>query len=268
MQILNGIYCDELKLDSYEVDPFYHAHTAYYFRIMQEAAGAHAYYRGVSIPHLQKEGKTWVVTRTKMNISQYASWPNTLQVKTWPQEPWKLYYPRVCRLYDNQDQLLFQSLTHWVVMDQEKQRPIKPSAISDRFGIVEAPAIVDPDLGRRVFFDSSTYAELLTYEPRILYGDCDFNRHVNNVTYLEWILESLPFSFRDSHLATDIDIAYLAQTYREDTILVITGLTQEKLLEDDNVQLFHEVVRISFEGERQQVCTAATTWKNRADFSL
>lgn len=265
MNILDGVYHDDLLLHSYEVDPFYYAQTAYYFRIMQEAAGEHAYHRGVSIPHLQKEGKTWVVTRTKMSISHYASWPNTLHVETWPQEPWKLYFPRVCRLFDQEGNALFQSITHWVVMDTEKQRPVKPTNIAERFGDVESDTVVDPDLGRRVVFDASSFDHIILHEPRIRYTDCDFNNHVNNVIYLEWMLEALPFSFRDAHVATEVDISYLAQTFRDDTICVRTGMADKGMLESSQATLFHEVVRISPEGEQQQVCVAATTWVDRKD---
>jgi acyl-ACP thioesterase len=263
MNITNGIYTDDLQLDSYEVDPFYHAHTAYYFRVMQEAAGAHAYHRGLSIPHLQKEGLTWVVTRTRMRIAHYVTWPNTLQVRTWPQQPWKLYFPRVCRLFDHEGTALFESLSHWVVMDLERQRPVKPTSISDRFEIVDTEETVDPDLGKRVVFEAGMFEQIIAHEPKILYTDCDFNRHVNNVRYLEWMLDSLPFTFRDTHLATEVDISYLAQTFRDDTLLVHTGVKSESVFNDEQPVLFHEVVRISKEGERQQVCVASTTWTDR-----
>lgn len=263
MQINDGIYRDSFIMDSYEVDPFYSAQTAYYFRVMQEAAGAHAYHRELSIPHLQREDKTWVVTRTKMSIDHYATWPNTLTVETWPQKPWKLYFPRACRLYDSENRRLFQSLTHWVVMDMEKQRPIKPTSIADRFEMIETNSVIDPDLGRRVYFDSSSFEKIIPYEPRILYSDCDFNNHVNNVIYLEWMLDSLPFAFRDTHIVVEVDISYLAQTYRDDTVFVQTGIIDKTDMEKDEVLLFHEVVRKSSGNEVQQVSVASTKWKRR-----
>ena len=264
MQIIDGIFTDTLTLNSYEVDTFYSAQTAFYFRIMQEAAGAHAYYRNVSIPHLQQEGKTWVVTRTRMEILEHVRWPNTVQVHTWPQQPWKLYFPRVCQLYSGDQTKLFQSISHWVVMDTEKQRPVKPQTVSDRFGSVQTDEFVDPNLGRRVMFDIQDHETVLTYHPVIRYSDCDFNRHVNNVVYLEWMLDSLPFSFRDSHQAYEVDISYLAQTFRDDTVLVRTGLSRSDILRDDQVKLVHEIVRTDDEGKLQPVSTAVTKWKPRS----
>lgn len=253
MQIIDGIYNDTFALNSYEVDPFYHVQTPYYFRIMQEAAGSHSYHRKVSIPHLQEEQRTWVVTRTVMDIDHYAQWPATLRVETWPQEPWKLYFPRVCRLYDGSGTRLFQSLSHWVVMDTCTGRPVKPQTIADRFGTVEAKTFVEPNLGRRPTFSPTEYTETITYEPSIRYADCDLNQHVNNVAYLEWMLDSLPHTFRDAHLISKVDIAYLAQTYRDDRIIVRTGIS------DSGLEMTHEVSSLSQDGEKP-VCVAVTRW--------
>ena len=256
MQITDGIYHDTFTLNSYEVDPFYQVQTTYYFRIMQEAAGSHAYQRELSIPHLQQEQKTWVVTRTVMQIDHYATWPDTLRVETWPQEPWKLYFPRVCRLHDSQGNRLFQSLTHWVVMDTTIQRPVKPQSIADRFGPVHAETFVDPNLGRRANVNTAVYARILRYEPTVHYSDCDLSHHVNNVVYVEWILESLSHAFRDSNLVTQVDISYLSQTYRNDRVMVRTGFSEA------SDELYHEIVRHTPEGEKP-VCVATTRWRAR-----
>ena len=259
MQITDGIYRDTIELSSYDTDPYNQAQTSCYFRIMQDVAGAHAYHRGLSIPQLREEGKTWVVTRTRMQIFQYAPWPQHMQVETWPQQPWKLYFPRVCRLYGQQGETLFQSLTHWVVMDMENQRPIKPQSIAQRFGSVTTEDFVDPNLGRRAMFDPDDFEQMITYTPTIRYHDCDVNQHVNNVIYLEWMLDSLPFTFRDTHIAVEVDIAYLAQTYRDDAISVRTGLSHQALLSDDTLILYHEILRAPSES----VCVARTRWKRR-----
>jgi acyl-ACP thioesterase len=263
MQISNGIYSDTITLNSYDVDSFNTTHTSYYFRTMQEVAGAHAYQRNVAIAHLRQDNKTWVVTRTKMTIPQYIRWPNTFRIETWPQQPWKLYFPRVCRAWNAKDELLFESLTHWVVMDTTTQRPLKPQAIVDSFDPIVAKDLVDPNLGKRVSFDEGECADLLVYEPTILYTDNDINMHVNNVVFLQWMLDSLPFAFRDSHVVGEVDISYLAQTFREDHIRVRTGISEPDLLESDAPTLSHEVLRVLPTGETQAVCVATTTWRRR-----
>jgi acyl-ACP thioesterase len=264
VQLENGRYRDSVALNSHEVDSNNSAHASCYFQVMQEAAGSHAYHLGVSIPQLMQVHKTWVVTRTRMTILRHASWPGTITVETWPQEPWKLYYPRVCRAWDAQDNLLFESLSQWVIMDLATQRPVKPQQTPDLFGGTAVAQVVDPDLGRRVSFDQEAYARLLTHEPRIRYEDCDLNMHVNNVVYLQWMLDSLPFDFRDSHLVREVDISYLAQTFREDRVMVTTGLERPESLTEREPVLFHEISRHASDGNMVTVCVARTRWRNRA----
>src|SRR5690554_5289778 len=82
---------------SYETDCFSDARLAFYFQVVQEAAGTHAASRGCSIPEMHKEGKTWVITRSQMEVFRYTRWPEVLKVETWAQEPIRLHLPRVVR---------------------------------------------------------------------------------------------------------------------------------------------------------------------------
>lgn len=258
MQIENGIYKDTVDLSSHEVDPFNATHPTFYFQVMQEVAGAHAYQLGVSIPQLQHMGKTWVVTRTRMRIDGYAPWPGSISVETWPQQPWKLYFPRVCRAWTEGGSLLFESLSQWVVMDLTTQRPIKPQHIAELFGPNIREQLVDPDLGKKVSFPEDPARVLYSYDPRILYTDNDLNMHVNNVVYLQWMLDSLPFSFRDTHVVREVDISYLAQTFREDSVTIRTTSSQEQ-----DMEMMHEVRRALPGGGSQVVSVARTVWQKR-----
>ena len=67
---------------SYETDRFFDARLAFYFQIVQEAAGNHSAVRGCSIPTLHEEGKTWVITRSKIEVHRYSHWPEQLHVET------------------------------------------------------------------------------------------------------------------------------------------------------------------------------------------
>ncbi|HNZ94404.1 MAG TPA: acyl-ACP thioesterase, partial [Sphaerochaeta sp.] len=59
---------------SFETDSLGAAQTAFYLRIVQEAAGLHAAMRGCSIMDLHAEGKTWVITRNRIEIFGYTRW--------------------------------------------------------------------------------------------------------------------------------------------------------------------------------------------------
>ena len=51
----------------------------------------------------------------------------------------------------------------------------------------------------------------------IRYKDTDTNHHVNNVSFVQWMLEALPFSFLEGYSATEIDITYMKEAFGSDT---------------------------------------------------
>lgn len=256
MEIVNGIYHNTVELNSHDVDTFNLVHPAHYFRVLQEASGSHAYLKGVGIPHLRKEGMTWVVTRTRMEIYHYLSWPATIEVETWPQGIWKFYYPRVCRANSKDGNPLFEAMSQWLVVDTETQRPQRNERISNSFDQVDKAFYKDPELGPRHNGEREDLPLLYTYTPRIVYSDVDLNHHVNNVVYLEWMLESLPFTFRDNYLATVVDISYRAQAFRDDEVTVTT----KGRIGDKGASLFHSIES----SEGIIIATAESEWRAKA----
>lgn len=256
MSSVNNIYKENIALNSNDVDSFNRSHCTTYFNIMQEVAGKHAHQFGMSIPQLLKDDKTWVVTRTKMKIEKWASWPSVMQIETWPQKNFRFYYPRVCRALNENNETLFESISQWVVIDHASQRPVKPQQFKTLPFPENEPITLSPDLGRRVNFNTSDFEKIVEYRPQIAYGDCDLNLHVNNVVYLKWMLDSLSFSFRDTHLVTEVDISYLYQTFRDDKVVVLTGYEKN----DESITLYHQINRLLENNETQEVSVAQTKW--------
>lgn len=265
MTIENGIYSDDIQVYNYYMDPFGSARIGYYFVVLQEAAGSHAYACNAGLSHLQKEGKTWVVSRTKMTVSRYIGWPASFRVQTWAQEPYKFYCPRATQALDASGNELFCAMSHWAVVDLKTRRPLNPQGILARFEPKSA-ASGSPELGKRVSFNQHEFETMFTYQPTIHYNDMDLNGHVNNIVYLDWMLDSLPFSFRDAYKVSQIDISYLAETYRDDSILVYTGLFREDSLSAQEPQLVHCVFRLLADGGKETLSVAKTSWQKREFF--
>ncbi len=225
-------------------------------------SGPHSYERKLGVPQLREQGMTWVLARTKVTISQYASWPTDLHILTWPQEPWKLYFPRGTKITGPDGGELCRSLSQWVVMDLSSRRPVKPQNLAGMFGVADPTVYYSPDLGKRVEYPTDLI-DLATYTPTIQYMDADLNGHVNNIVYAQWIFAGLPHSFLDSFQAAEFDISYLAETQRNDSVMVRTGAVDVGALEQDFPVLTHEIVKTLADGATTPVCIARTTWRRR-----
>lgn len=253
-----AVFRSDLTLHSHQVDSFYHARETFFLQIIQEAAGLHAYYRDVSVPQLNAQGMTWLLLRTRLTVHRYPAWPETLHLATWPQKPWKFYFPRVTVAMDQQEQELFRALSQWMVVDTTNRRPVRSGLVYETLDGHGVPFELNPDLGRQKPFDAE--APLLDiYRPTILYDDIDFNDHVNNISYFSWILDSLPAAFRDEYKAAGVDISYLSETHRDDCISVHTTTIPS----EGEIRLSHLVKR----NNEVPICVAHTLWKTRSEMS-
>lgn len=253
-----AVFHSDLTLHSHQVDPYYQARETFFLQIIQEAAGLHAYHRNVSIPHLNQLGMTWLLLRTRLTVHRYPSWPENLHLATWPQKPWKFYFPRVTVVTDNQDRELLRAISQWLVVDTTTRRPVRTGLVYETFDGQEAPFELNPDLGRQKPFDAEVPL-LAPYRPEILYDDIDFNDHVNNISYFSWILDSLPATFRNEYKVAEVDISYLSETHRNDQVSVYTTAIPFQ----GEIRLSHLVTR----NDEVQICIAHTLWKARSEMS-
>jgi medium-chain acyl-[acyl-carrier-protein] hydrolase len=59
-------------------------------------------------------------------------------------------------------------------------------------------------------------------EEIVRYFDCDFYRHVNNVKYVEWCIETMPLEFIKKHRLYEIDINYRKESSLGEKLIVKT----------------------------------------------
>ena len=253
---------------SYETDCFSDARLAFYFQVVQEAAGMHAAQRGCSIPAMHEEGKTWVITRSQMEVERYTRWPEVLEVETWAQEPIRLHLPRVVRAFDQAGNLLFTTRTQWAILTLENGRPCRPLDMATRIGLPpteDTEPRQERNLEKRPSLPENERVLLTSSRPAISYLDTDRNQHVNNISYLNWALDSLPSSFRNRLKVSQADVSFLRQTFLGDELLVSTFGKSNDVLLQDCAELEHIIERRESDGSRTLVWEGSTKWKKREE---
>ncbi|MDY4610855.1 MAG: thioesterase [Sphaerochaetaceae bacterium] len=262
-----NVYESDFTTYTYNTDAHYHARLEFYFQMLQEVAGHHAALRGCSIPELNAEGKTWVVTRTRMKIHRYTVWPERLLLETWAQPGYKLHFPRATRIKDEAGAPILEAMAWWAVLDiQHNFRPCRPQEITGRIGspaLEDATHYCDPALGRRVSYEEAHAQDICSCKPQIKYLDTDYNQHVNNISYIGWMLDSLPVPFRDEYKVAEIDVSWIHQTFRNDALTVYTGAVNTNEMEKGTPQFYHKIVRTEPDGGETVVWEATTVWKSR-----
>ena len=251
---------DSSYFQSTDTDGFYTVKPQKYFGISQEVAGVHATLKGAGLKDmLDKEGRTWMILRTQMTISKYASWCDEYDIETWCQEGYRLYCPRYVEARDKKTgELLFNSKNLWVIMDMVKNRPERPSYVNDRLAYAD-PSVrhFDPALPKFPQEEEYTISETEPYLVKVNYYDTDYNRHVNNIVYVNWLMESFPHEYLDQYLPEFFDVEWKKQCHWGDEIKVVTKK------KEGSEEYYTKILHKDSDGNEEVVFHALTKWRKR-----
>ena len=179
---------------------------------MQEAAGENAETLGWGIRALQESGLTWMLARLRVRVARYALQGETLTVRTWPSGmKGKLLAKRCFAGFAADGSELFRAASEWLYVDLKSQ---KIARLPDSFAALVPPGTPDielPDIGGRFTRIEAPDAKAQIFARR---SDLDFNDHVNNVHYLEWMFETDPGAERPAEL----DIVFRAAAKAGDSL--------------------------------------------------
>ncbi len=145
-------------------------------------------------------------------------------------------------------------------MNMDKLRPERPGYIESRLPECGDKArLFNPDFPR--FESENDYSGDLFYggdKIHIDYYDYDYNRHVNNISYINWMLSSFPPEYKDTHLPSFIDCEWKKQCHFEDR-LYVRSVSKEK----GSNSFFTSIFRVTPEEEEEVVFHAVSTWEDK-----
>ena len=185
-------------------------HTFCYY--MEEAAGQHAEKLGFSMERLRNEGTAWVLVR--MYVETYA-FPQTGQkvyVTTWPLGIDKLLFRRDFELCGENKEVIAKAISRWAVVNltTRKLERIAYPGLSP-----EEPEKILEEPKWKISSQSES-PELLQVNVRL--SDIDQNNHVNNVHYIEWVMESSPYASDSDKKLASLEILFKAEGKHKDVV--------------------------------------------------
>ena len=243
------VWKDEYTIHYFQVDVRSNATLVVLCQFMQESAWNHAEHLGLGFSHLSKMDFIWILSRQLLKIYSYPKWGDVIQVQTWPTGKDKLFCYRDFRILDSAGSTIGEATTSWFVIDLTSRKPQR----TDSYFHVDLPndvARVFPGKLNRLNPVSQTDHTRMI---QVTYGDLDINEHVNNVRYIDWILNTLPFDHLKTHILAEFEINYLSESSYNDEILI--GYVENKKSE-----FYHRLVR---NRDKTDLCRARTVWQSQ-----
>jgi acyl-ACP thioesterase len=199
---------EKIRLRFSAVDPSDRLTLAPTLDLFQEIASDHAEDLGVGREAMSVTGQVWILSRISVQWDKRPKWRDALTVRSWPRGSDKLFALRDYDIRDQEDRPLVRGRSGWIILDLEKRRPLRPQAVMESLPQNEGlDALPDGPL-------SLSFPEgegVIAGERRASYSDIDYNGHVNNTRYIEWIQDIVEPGVLEGAARMRLDVNYLSE---------------------------------------------------------
>lgn len=199
---------------TYEIDSKKQATLPALVKLMHESAMQHVIKLGVSVWDLEPHHISWVLMRQQLSVFRLPKLGEQIKIETYPSGYERLFTYRDYKVYDATGELIAHSSSTWALMDTVKRSLARfPAFILDMLQLAPAPELCLPRPSGQLPKMEKTDHSL---DFIVRWHDLDYNDHLNNMYYLQWMLEALPDELLSHGRLRAFDIQYRAEAQWKD----------------------------------------------------
>lgn len=201
------------------------------------AADFHSNDRGFGMLYLNSIGKTWVLSRLAVEMTEMPRAYDRFSVETWVESAMRFFTNRNFRIVSptpdpspegrGTEKVYGYGRSVWAMIDVETRQPVDLFSVND--GVLKDYVETEKEcpMAKPSRVRMSDEAALLrSFEAA--YSDIDMNGHVNSVKYIEHVLDLWDTAWYSAHPLRRFDIAYVAEARLGDHIRLYREQTGEQ----------------------------------------
>ncbi|UCF99575.1 MAG: hypothetical protein JSV89_08540 [Spirochaetaceae bacterium] len=222
---MSKTWSETYSVHTYEMDSRQRVTARAICSYLIDTAGQHVHELGYSIAQLLEQGRSWFFSRFLLRMERYPGWRQKITVETWPPGSQKLLALRDWRLFSGQ-QPIGLATSGWLMIDIDKRRPLRPESYPDWKQYLHPERTIPHIFGRLPEFDSGREpAGMQEFE--VLFSDLDVNGHANYLSYIDWILDSIPAAVRGQREIAEMEVHFLREASFGEGVISRSQLTGE-----------------------------------------
>ena len=189
---------------------------------------------GVGIDYLTENNMAWVLYKWDIKMDSYPLLNETIKVETFAHSFKRFYADRKYEIIDGNGNKIGHANSIWILINTKRRRPIRITKdMYEVYGIDDSnntPIDIENILSINEVDNEKIF--------QVRYSDIDTNKHVNNVKYAAWAIETIPKDIILNHELKNIKVTYIKETTYGETITVST----EVIKEEDKTICRHRIV--------------------------
>lgn len=236
-------------IHTFQMDPRGKAHLTAICNFLQEAASMHALKAGLGFDDMVNRNQVWVLTRLMVQIEKYPSWNDHLALHTWSRGNEGIFYLRDFFFLNERGSEIIRATSSWAALNLKTRRPELVDGLEDKlYSQKEKVALVDR-LEKLPELTQPTHMRKYS----IQYTDIDIVYHVNNVKYIEIMMNAFPLDIHKTKKVYTLEVNYLGEANYGDEVNIFS----QQFTNDSDAYLVNIVRR----DDEKEVCRARFVWR-------
>lgn len=214
---------------------------------VEETAADHCAHIGRNVYDLQKQGLGWVLYAGCFHMNNYPKYREKIKIVTWISRFKGFQGIREYQVLSEDNKLCGGFRGLWLFFDLERRKPVTVEKIFYEQWALRNQTAIDLEI---IPSKNIITSPDLTKSFQVNRYDIDSNNHVNNVRYMQWLMESIPDEFY-----TKARIEYIQGTFLRETVYNRHVEAACKIISP--TELIHTVTE---KEHGTLLATASTTW--------
>ena len=204
---VNHVFSREFQVCGYDVDHNCRITVSKLLSMMHETAWSHVTYLKKGWKELQEEGLFWAIAKLHLKIHKLPQWNDNIRVDTWAKARESIMFLRDYEVFSETGELLCCAISEWMLVDYRANKIARLEKSSTH---LDYPPDRMAFEGRVPRIPRLEFPKIPAFHP-VLLSDLDMNQHVNNASYVRWVINQFSYDFYNQHQIKEAIISYTNQ---------------------------------------------------------
>ena len=220
------MYQKKYIVSNNDVDASFKLKVPAIFRFFQDVALLATEESKVDSISLSKKNIDWVITRMAVQIKRLPKCDEEITVCTYPGKDMAMLYPRYFVILDAKDNVIIRCTSLWALIDNVSRK-----VIVDRDVISKLPGEDWDDeqlpLPEKIALPNNPR---MIEKRTIHYSDLDFNSHMNNVRYVELLMDTHDSEFYKNKQVSFLVLNYIKELKEKEAVEVFSDASSPETI--------------------------------------
>jgi acyl-ACP thioesterase len=236
---VNNVFSREFYICGFDADHNSKITISKLLSMMHETAWSHVSYLKKGWQELHVEGLFWALAKLHLKVYKLPEWNDKIRVDTWAKERESIMFLRDYEVFSETGELLCCAISEWMLVDYRLNKIVRLERLNTHLDYPKNRCAFAGPVPRLQRLDFPENPDFHT----VGLSDLDVNQHVNNASYVRWIMDRFQYDFYNSHQIKEVVINYTNQLKAGDKYCISM---QENASQNFNATLYNE--------EQREVC--------------